>query len=271
MGDVNETIARIYYEWGYQTYIDFGSESTSFLQMLAAANLSGSPSAPLPGPLHSPDAGAEVYFTDAAPIEAVRNASNLFAWFLEDEPDGRTERCARDGAQVLTDVQRAATVCNVLAPRIPTMVTISESALHQEDPPLEPPVRKMLFAPLVDVLIGHEYCFGGGDRDCDVWSRRLVMDLQAAARPRPSAYILEVSAAPLHLLWKPKMLLYVRATRPRATSVWRRRVPRPTRRRHALLQAAARGMRTPRAARSSAVLSRRPRPNSSCTLCSVQA
>ena len=101
MGDVNETIARIYYEWGYQTYIDFGSESTSFLQMLAAANLSGSPSAPLPGPLHSPDAGAEVYFTDAAPIEAVRNASNLFAWFLEDEPDGRTERCARDGAQVI--------------------------------------------------------------------------------------------------------------------------------------------------------------------------
>ena len=35
---------------------------------------------------------------EAAPIEAVRNASNLFAWFLEDEPDGRTERCARNGA-----------------------------------------------------------------------------------------------------------------------------------------------------------------------------
>eukprot|EP01047_Picozoa_sp_COSAG01_P067623 COSAG01_NODE_9588_length_2399_cov_16.890870_2_plen_267_part_00 len=181
MGDVNRSLARLYAEWGYGNYIDFDAETATKMRMLRDGGLQASPSFGVPAPAGTRDSGAELYFTDAEPIIAVRNQSNLFAFFLEDEPDGRTERCRRTQAEVVRDVQRAATVCGLLAPATPTLVTLSESALHQERPPTQPPVHKMLYAPLVDLLVGHAYGMAGGDRDDDGWSRRLVKNLPADA------------------------------------------------------------------------------------------
>ena len=192
MGDVNSSLAQLYARWGYSNYIDFDPMSAAKLSMLKTGGLLGTPSFSSAVQTQGPDAGCHLYFTEAAPILKIRNASNLFGFFLEDEPDGRPERCkGRSPAQVLRDVQRAATVCEILAPERPTIVTLSESALHQERPPISPPKNKILYGQVADILVGHEYGFAGGNRDDDVWSRRLVQDLVAAAKPKPSMYILE--------------------------------------------------------------------------------
>ncbi len=125
-----------------------------------------------------------VYYDDPAAIEHARGRDSLWAYFLEDEPDGRYHRTDLPRWSISRDVQRANQFCRVFDPETPTYLQIDHGGY---------PRNLHIYSQIPDYVCTHAYPLGG-----DIIGRTLdhCQHMYAAARPKPFLYLNEGYCTP---------------------------------------------------------------------------
>jgi len=119
-----------------------------------------------------------VYYDQPEAIGAHKDRSSLWAYFLEDEPDGRYHVTALPGLSICRDVQRASLFCRVFDPDHPTYLQIDHGSF---------PRGLYNYGQVPDYICAHAYALG---------SSRVVSStayhvehIREASRPRPFYYL----------------------------------------------------------------------------------
>lgn len=118
-----------------------------------------------------------VYYDDPAAIEHARGRDSLWAYFLEDEPDGRYHRTDLPRWSISRDVQRVNQFCRIFDPQTPTYLQIDHGGY---------PRNLYIYSQIPDYVCTHAYPLGG-----DIIGRTLdhCQHMHAAAHPKPFLYL----------------------------------------------------------------------------------
>ncbi|MFP3905343.1 MAG: hypothetical protein ACLFWB_13950, partial [Armatimonadota bacterium] len=113
-----------------------------------------------------------VYYDDPEAVEHARGRASLWAYFLEDEPDGRYHRTDLSRWSITRDVQRANQFCRIFDPDTPTYLQIDHGGY---------PKNLYIYSQIPDYVCTHAYPLGG-----DIIGRTLdhCRHMQAAAAPK---------------------------------------------------------------------------------------
>lgn len=118
------------------------------------------------------------YYFDPAMVEHARGRSGLWAYFLEDEPDGRYHRTDLSGRQIPRDVERANQFCRVFDPNTPVYLQIDHGGY---------PRNLQLYSQIPDYVCTHAYALGT-QRVVEATADH-VRYTRIASRPRPFYYL----------------------------------------------------------------------------------
>ncbi|MDD3925443.1 MAG: LamG domain-containing protein, partial [bacterium] len=113
-------------------------------------------------------------------LNSIKGHSALWAYYLEDEPDGRGNISNLPAVSIKRDVERANQFCRIFDSATPTYLQIDHSGY---------PTNLYNYGQIPDYLSAHAYPLGGGDIIGNTLGH--VQNTQAAARPRPFYYLNE--------------------------------------------------------------------------------
>lgn len=120
-----------------------------------------------------------VFYTQTEVLEPIKSQPALWAYFLEDEPDGRYHRSELTIQGIARDVERAHTFCRIFDPDHPTYLQMDHGSF---------PKNLFRWGQIPDLLCCHAYPFGGQI----VRQARLHTEmLREASRPKPFFYLCE--------------------------------------------------------------------------------
>ncbi|HCA47629.1 MAG TPA: hypothetical protein DEP45_09835, partial [Armatimonadetes bacterium] len=111
-------------------------------------------------------------------LEAIKEHPALWAWFLEDEPDGRYHATELPRGSISRDVERANQFCRVFAPETPVYLQIDHGGY---------PRNLYTFGQIPDYLCTHAYALG--TQNVVSASQEHVAHTRNATRPRPFYYL----------------------------------------------------------------------------------
>ena len=120
-----------------------------------------------------------VFYNDIEMLAPIKEQDALWAYFLEDEPDGRYHRTALPRRSISRDVERANQFCRIFAPNTPAYLQMNHGGY---------PRNMYIYGQIPDFICTHAYPFG---RDIIARTRDHVVHTQAASRPRPFYYLNE--------------------------------------------------------------------------------
>ena len=118
------------------------------------------------------------YYADPAMVEHVRGRPGLWAYFLEDEPDGRYHRTDLTGLQIARDVERANQFCRVFDAATPTYLQIDHGGY---------PRNLQIYSQIPDYVCTHAYALGT-QRVIEATAEH-ARYTRLASRPRPFYYL----------------------------------------------------------------------------------
>lgn len=119
-----------------------------------------------------------VYYDQPGAIGAHRKRASLWAYFLEDEPDGRYHVTALPALSISRDVERANEFCRILDRRHPTYLQIDHGGF---------PRGVYLYGAVPDYICAHAYRTGTSEV---VGATKAHVDhLRAGSRPHPFYYL----------------------------------------------------------------------------------
>ena len=119
-----------------------------------------------------------VFYDRPQALGHVNGRDSLWAYFLEDEPDGRYHLTSLPRAGISRDVERANQFCRIFDPEHPTYLQINHGGY---------PRNMYVYSQIPDYVCTHAYALG---TDAVVKSTQdHVAHTQAASRPRPFYYL----------------------------------------------------------------------------------
>jgi hypothetical protein len=118
------------------------------------------------------------YYADPTMLDHVRGRAGLWAYFLEDEPDGRYHRTDLSGLQIARDVERANQFCRVFDRATPTYLQIDHGGY---------PRNLQIYSQIPDYVCTHAYALGT-QRVIEATAEH-VRYTRLASRPRPFYYL----------------------------------------------------------------------------------
>ncbi len=118
------------------------------------------------------------YYFDPAMLDHARGRAGLWAYFLEDEPDGRYHRTALTGLQIPRDVERANQFCRVYDPSTPSYLQIDHGGY---------PRNLQIYSQIPDYVCTHAYALGT-QRVIEATAEH-ARYTRLASRPRPFYYL----------------------------------------------------------------------------------
>jgi hypothetical protein len=178
MGNLSESEAEQYAQHLFDAHLAFTPANRERYDRLAAFGLRGA--YPYSRKLKPDEKKYEpVYYDVVEPVAAIMDHPALWAYFLEDEPDGRYHRTNLPRLSIPRDVERANQFCRVLDPLHPIYLQIDHGSY---------PRNLYLYGQIPDYLCTHAYPFGG---DIIERTRDHALHTEAASRPRPFIYLCE--------------------------------------------------------------------------------
>jgi hypothetical protein len=118
------------------------------------------------------------YYNDVAQLTPIRGLSALWAYFLEDEPDGRYHVTDLPRGSIARDVERANQFCRIFDPDTPTYLQIDHGGY---------PRNMYIYGQIADYVCTHAYGIGRGNPIGSTEDH--VIHTRAASRPRPFYYL----------------------------------------------------------------------------------
>jgi hypothetical protein len=119
-----------------------------------------------------------VYYDQAEAIGNHTERPSLWAYFLEDEPDGRYHVTELPALSIARDVERANQFCRIMDPQHPTYLQIDHGSF---------PKGVYLYGSVPDYICAHAYRVG--TEQVVSATRSHVEHLRAGSRPRPFYYL----------------------------------------------------------------------------------
>ena len=178
MGNVSEREAEQYANHLFDAHVAFTSGRLSTYERLARHGLGGAYiyyRRLKPGEKkYEP-----VFYDQPQALDPIKRHKALWAYFLEDEPDGRYHRTALPRWSIARDVERANQFCRIHDPATPTYLQIDHGGY---------PRNLYIYGQIPDYICTHAYALGG---DIVGRTRDHVAHTQAACRPRPFYYLNE--------------------------------------------------------------------------------
>ncbi len=120
-----------------------------------------------------------LFYTQTDVLEPIKSQPALWAYFLEDEPDGRYHRSELTIQGIARDVERAHTFCRIFDPDHPTYLQMDHGSF---------PKNLFRWGQIPDLLCCHAYPFG---RQIVRQARLHTEMLREASRPKPFFYLCE--------------------------------------------------------------------------------
>ncbi len=117
-------------------------------------------------------------FGENRDLQRIKQHPALWAWWLEDEPDGRYHRTELPRGSISRDVERANQFCRVFDPETPVYLQIDHGSY---------PRNLYTFGQIPDYLCTHAYALG--TQNVVSASQEHVAHTRAATRPRPFYYL----------------------------------------------------------------------------------
>ena len=176
MGNVSERETEQYANHLFDANIAFTPGKLSTYERLARHGLGGAyiyRRSLKPGEKKS----EPVYYDQPEALAPIKGHKALWAYFLEDEPDGRYHRTALPRWSIARDVERANQFCRIYDPATPVYLQIDHGGY---------PRNLYIYGQVPDYICTHAYPFGG---DIVGRARDHVLHTQAACRPRPFYYL----------------------------------------------------------------------------------
>ena len=177
MGNLNEDEARQYRTHLFEAHIAFVPAQAAIYETLARHELVGAYLYYRPTRPEQKRKEPVFYDRPEALTECSRQPS-LWAYFLEDEPDGRYHETDLPALAIPRDVERANLFCRVRDPAHPTYLQIDTG---------DYPRNLYLYGQIPDYLCTHAYAVGTEKVIAATGER--VRHTQAASRPRPFYYL----------------------------------------------------------------------------------
>ena len=118
-----------------------------------------------------------IFYDQVERLAPIKEQEALWAYFLEDEPDGRYHQTVLPRGSISRDVERANQFCRVFDPETPIYLQIDHGGY---------PRNMYIYSQIPDYVCTHAYPLGG-----DIIGRTAdhVQHTQAASRPRPFYYL----------------------------------------------------------------------------------
>lgn len=179
MGNNSEREIELYRNNLFDVNLAFTSVGAERYEPLAKYGLRG---AYIYGTRQNPgEAKSEpVFYNDVAQLTPIRGLNALWAYFLEDEPDGRYHRTDLPRGSISRDVERANQFCRIFDPETPTYLQMDHGGY---------PRNMYKYGQIPDYLCTHAYDIGTGH--LIEGTQDHVAHTQAASRPRPYYYLNE--------------------------------------------------------------------------------
>ncbi len=118
-----------------------------------------------------------IFYDQVEQVVPIKEQEALWAYFLEDEPDGRYHRTVLPRGSISRDVERANQFCRIFDPATPTYLQMDHGGY---------PRNMYIYGQIPDYICTHAYPFG---RDIIGATQDHVLNTQAASRPRPFFYL----------------------------------------------------------------------------------
>ena len=119
-----------------------------------------------------------VYYDQPEALEQIKDLPSLWAYFLEDEPDGRYHRTVLHRHSISRDVERANQFCRIFDPAHPTYLQIDHGGY---------PRNLYIYGQIPDYICTHAYALGGPK--VITATQDHVFHTRNAARPHPFYYL----------------------------------------------------------------------------------
>jgi hypothetical protein len=179
MGNNSEREIELYRNNLFETNIAFTAVPAERYEPLARYGLGGSyiySTRLKPGE----DKSEPVFYNDVGQLAPIRGLSALWAYFLEDEPDGRYHLTDLPHGSIVRDVERANQFCRIFDPATPTYLQMDHGSY---------PRNLYTWGQMPDYICAHAYGIGRGNLIGS--TQEHVSHTQAACRPRPFLYLNE--------------------------------------------------------------------------------
>ncbi len=118
-----------------------------------------------------------VYYDNVEQVAPIKEQEALWAYFLEDEPDGRYHNTDLPRLSISRDVERANQFCRIFDLAHPTYLQIDHGGY---------PRNLYVYGQIPDYICAHAYALGRGIIEP---TQDHVLNTQAASRPRPFYYL----------------------------------------------------------------------------------